>query len=326
MSKRSFKRRLGGFFKYLGTLIAAVLFFAVGVIFIFEKGPSPEIRDLFVVTVMQSSAAKPLAGLFLDKAQVDEIVAASTAQDEDLNSDPDIVVIDDNKSTSDDIIVEEVHGPTYSGYMMLVSDPSRVYVYALPKFGGKDGLKLQEIVASEGAVAGVNGGGYHDAGGTGTGTRPIGIVISRGVWRNGDKNDTYKVIGFDNDNKLVVGKMTGNDAINKGIRDALYWGPALIVNGKAVSVSGGGGLNPRTAIGQRADGTVLLLVIDGRQPNSMGASYKDLIGIMQSYGAVTAANLDGGYSTSMVYKGEILNHLRFSGERSIPTAILVEAR
>jgi exopolysaccharide biosynthesis protein len=107
--------------------------------------------------------------------------------------------------------------------------------------------------------------------------------------------------------------------------DAISFGPALIINGESVPILGsGGGLNPRTAIGQRADGAILLLVIDGRQPHSIGATLRDVADVMADFGAVNAANLDGGSSTLMVYNGEILNSTSLlTGPRRIPTAIVV---
>ena len=62
------------------------------------------------------------------------------------------------------------------------------------------------------------------------------------------------------------------------------------------------GVAQRTAIGQRADGTFILLVTDGRSASSIGANYNDVIDIMVAYGAVTAGMLDGGSSTVMYYE------------------------
>ena len=116
--------------------------------------------------------------------------------------------------------------------------------------------------------------------------------------------------------------MTGQQALDRGIRDALSFGPVLVMNGKASTVKGSGsGLNPRTAIGQRADGAVLLLVIDGRQPASLGATYADLIEIMLDFEAVNAANLDGGNSTGMYYKGSLVNKGLFP--RGLPDCFIV---
>jgi len=116
--------------------------------------------------------------------------------------------------------------------------------------------------------------------------------------------------------------MSGKKAFDMGIRDALCYGPTLIVNGEKVEMSGyGSGVNPRTAIGQRRDGAILLLVINGRQLSSLGATYSDLATILWDFGAVNAANLDGGTSTAMYYKGKIVNQiLRL---RKLPTAIVV---
>ena len=111
-----------------------------------------------------------------------------------------------------------------------------------------------------------------------------------------------------------------------GVRDAVKFGPILLVNGEPVEALGdGSGLNPRTAIGQRADGAMLLLTIDGRQSNSIGASLADVRDVMLDFGAVNAANLDGGSSTSMIYNGEMINqNASLIGLRKMCTAILVK--
>ena len=103
--------------------------------------------------------------------------------------------------------------------------------------------------------------------------------------------------------------MTGTEALEMGIRDAVDWGPYLIVDGvnqfgnvKRYTWTCG-----RAAIGQRADGIVLLLVIDGLQSHSKGASYADMAKIMEDYGAINAANLDGGTSTMMVENHKYVN-------------------
>ena len=120
-------------------------------------------------------------------------------------------------------------------------------------------------------------------------------------------------------------KRCGGYAESIGLRDAVSFGPALIVNGEAANYSGvGGGLNPRTAIGQRADGAVLLLAIEGRRSSSMGATMADLIDIMVEYGAVNAFNLDGGMSSSLWYNGEeIIDNANIRQDRAIPTAWVV---
>ncbi len=323
--EKSFKFRkfLKGLLLIFTAILIVLLLLVTALIYVFEKGPSTEVRDIFVVTVQQSAAAKPLAYLFLSEEEVNSIMEANSAAQDNSISDSDSVIIDKD-NVSDEITVVDVYGPSYNGKMMIIKDPSRVYVYSIPSYNVSQGMLLTEMVAAEGAVGGVNGGGYLDANSARAGTTPYGFVFSKGECRNG-MYEAYSMAGFDNNNKLVVGYMSYYDALNRGIRDALTWGPALIIDGYPVDVGYGGGLNPRTAIGQTSDGTVLLLVVDGRQPSSIGASYNDLIGIMQEFGAVNAYNLDGGNSAGMVYNGEVVNNMAgINGEKCIPTAVLVK--
>ena len=147
---------------------------------------------------------------------------------------------------------------------------------------------------------------------------------------NGNSGTSYHVTGITNDNKLIIGNMTQQQAIDNNIRDCVSIsnsiGPFLVINGEAQDVSGiGGGLNPRTAVGQAADGSILLLAVDGRQANSLGASFSDLQDIMLQYGAVNASTMDGGTSTQMYYEGEVINTpYSPTGPRMCPTAFMIK--
>ncbi len=201
----------------------------------------------------------------------------------------------------------------YEGFMAVIYDPSRV---TLAKSSGAGtsgntyGETLSTIAKKSGAKVAMNAGGFYDPNWSSNGGIPHGPVIIDGKlqseYARGFKSGG--LIGFTKDNKLVLKRMSGQEALDYGIRDAVDWGPYLIVNGKnkftqknyvwAVA---------RTAIGQRADGTVLLLVIDGLQEHSKGCYYNDLAAIMQKYGAVNAASLDGGTSTAMTVDGKYIN-------------------
>ena len=224
----------------------------------------------------------------------------------------------------DGLEIYDVHGPSYSGKMMVVHDPSRLMVGVCGDYTkGVSGKTLSSMAQSYNATAAVNGGGFVDQNGLGDGGTPTGLVITGGKLVYGSTGSRYDVIGFNKNNIFIVGSMTGQQALDAGIRDALSFGPILVMNGKASSVSGtGGGLNPRTAIGQRADGAVLLLVVDGRQATSLGATYKDLIEIMLDYDAINAANLDGGNSSGMYYNGSIVNKGLLT--RGLPTCFIVK--
>ena len=231
-------------------------------------------------------------------------------------------------SSEDGIEVYSVKSGTYSGYMMVVKDPSRVTVGTCrDKFTSEKGLQLKDIAKRYDALAAINGGGFEDSGGVGNGGKPVGLVISEGKVMHTGSGGKYNItVGFNQDNIMVIAKdMSKGEAEKKGIRDAITFGPALVVNGEPVSVKGqSSGLNPRTAIGQRADGAVLMLVIDGRQASSLGATYSDLISIMLEYGAINAINMDGGSSSLIYYKGEYLNAgVVLTGSRKMPTAFIV---
>ncbi len=333
----------------VGTVIALVLVAAIGAGFVAFRGPSRSLGDLLTVTMLETSALKFVPRIYYSKAEVDAILARNSVQEDTSETDTSLIVVagptpepgsepveaasnepnPENLAFSEDgIDVYEVHGATYNGWMMIVHDPSRVSVgVCREEFSSKPGMRLKEIAARYEAVAAVNGGGFSDEGGVGNGGRPLGLVVSQGKLLNKArvKSDHAVVAGFNQDNVLVVGKFTTEQAQEKGLRDALAFGPALVVNGEAAQVSGSSsGLNPRTAIGQRADGAVLLLVIDGRQASSLGATYSDLISVLMEYGAINAVNMDGGSSSLMCYKGEYLNKgVILTGDRDIPDGFIV---
>ena len=328
------------------TAVVLILFAALGAGRVGFKGPSRSLGDLLTVTMLETSALKFVPRLYYSQAEVDEIVARNSVDTGDRETDASLIVINgptpepgseaavqatpkpSNLIVSEDgIEIFDVEGATYNGWMMVVQDPSRVVTgVCRENFNSKEGLELYEIAERYDAVAAINGGGFSDAGGVGNGGQPSGLVIAGGqVLNKSGSGDHDVVVGFNENNVLIIGKMTSKQALDKGIRDALAFGPALVVNGEAAKVKGASsGLNPRTAIGQRADGAVLMLVIDGRQASSLGATYADLIKVMLEYGAINACNLDGGSSSLIYYKGEYLNRgVILTGSRKIPTGFVV---
>ena len=326
------------------TAILAVLAALLGVVYVMEKGPSETARNLFVISCRETSAMKWVPNIFLSDELVEEIAAQNAIKETDDITDPDLVRIPspDNAGVAaeadpdidpvgDGVDIIDVSGSTFKGKMMVVYDPSRVFVGISGKFGLEEqGRTLPDIYASyDNIIGAVNGGGFDDRPGHMTGGEPWGIVMSEGevLWGT-PMYYSWDTIGITWDNKLVVGKMTVQEAVDMGVRDAVKFGPILIVNGEPVEALGdGSGLNPRTAIGQRADGAMLLLTIDGRQSNSLGASLADVRDVMLDFGAVNAANLDGGSSTNMMFNGEIINQsASLIGLRKMCTAILVRGK
>ncbi|OAB32562.1 exopolysaccharide biosynthesis protein [Paenibacillus macquariensis subsp. defensor] len=222
--------------------------------------------------------------------------------------------------------IENITGSGYTGYVMIVNDPTKVRLGIPSKVG--TGEKVSDMVKRTGAIAGVNGGGFADPNGKGNGFKPIGVVISQGqLYYNGSggKKST-QIVGLDRLGKMIAGNYTLKELTDLGVQEAVTFQPRMIVNGKGLikNAGEGWGFAPRTAMGQREDGTILFVVIDGRQVGSVGANLYDVQQILLEHGAVIGANLDGGSSTVLVKDNEIVNSPSSQyGERYLPTAFLV---
>jgi len=335
----SLSRRIGRLLgRFSLVLLETVLLLAIalyGLMYLLANGPSPTARDLFVRSVRETSAMGFLADLYF----TEEEIAAMEASGEETYTETDaslITIADPETSTGadawglvdedgDGIILEEVKGEGYSGYMMVVLDPSRVILGTVPESYGIRGYTVEEMVNEFDAVAGINAGGFYDEGGSGNGSAPITMVAFEGEVYYPGKGSWNGFVGIDDNYILHVGKMKAKDLEEKNIQYGVGFGPVLIANGEvALSEKNVGGLNPRTAIGQRSDGAMLLLVVDGRQAYSIGCNYVDLCDIFLRYGAVNAYNLDGGFSTLMWYNdGYVNNSASVIGVRPVPTTFLV---
>lgn len=319
----------------LGTFLLVVVLALCALLTVVCRGPSAAAKELFVMTVSETGQAGFLAYWFLPDAEVDQIRAKNALADSEIPVDTNQIQIplpgEKGEEGENAIEIVEITGRNYTGKMMIVRDPSRVSVGTAEAYGsGKHGYSTLEMAKRTNSLAAVNAGGYYDTGNyTTSGGIPMGrgsedgLVIAGGELLWGELDQKYEIIGFDKNHVFRAEKMTARKALEVGIRDAVNFGPVLVVNGKP-NVFTNEAVNPRTAIGQRADGAVLLLVINGRQPNSLGATYADLTEIMVRFGAVNAANLDGGMSAYMVYENEVITSpCTGYGLRNVATSFLV---
>ena len=316
---------------FLGLTLLLVLAGVVCAVTLVMRGPSVHARDLMTMSLRETSALYWIPGLYISESEILEIVASNTMEYKEQDIDTEKIVIEEPEADDETPLIEvfEISGPTYVGDVMLIHQPSRVFIGHKGPYDGSAGKVVSEICELNGAIAGINGGGFLDPNGFGNGGTPDGFVIAEGDIAYGRGSGANVTIGINNEDKLIIGRMTAAEALASGLRDAVCvrtsYAPVLIVNGEAQNVSGsGGGINPRTAIGQRADGAIIFVTTDGRQANSLGSTFSDMINIMQDLGAVNAASLDGGSSTQMYYEGEYLNTpYALSGPRIVPHAFLV---
>ena len=310
-----------------------------GVMFVLAKGPSVTARDLFVRSVRETSAVGFLANIYFSNEEIAQIEKVEEVE-EFQETDTSLVTITKPAESvqgpvadewgfvdedGDGIILNEVKGEGFSGFMMIVLDPSRVIMGSVPSSYNARGYTVEQMVRQFDAVAGINAGGFYDPNGEGNGSIPDSMTVFEGEVYYAHMGTRQGFVGLDSNHVLHVGKPTEAEVKAWDIQYGASFGPVLIANGEvALPEDNVGGLNPRTAIGQRSDGAILLLVIDGRQVISIGATLRDLVDIFLEYGAVNACNLDGGSSSMMWFgDGYVNNCASVIGIRPVPTSFVV---
>ena len=318
-----FGRIVRRFFLVLFTVIALILVAACLAANLIFNGPSPAARDILTMTLLEPSGTKWIPGLFMDAQTLDSIRTRDDSNLKDEFSNTSEIVINKDAAISagtdewanspDGIRFESHSGDTYNAHIMIVRDPSKVYLgTSTENFSTSiPGTRIDDQIETDGAIAGVNAGAFFDNGTSdpSVGSVPEGLVYSKGVckWTTGSPPNGIKgFAGFNKDNILVVAQdnLSKAQAEELNIRDGCCFGPVLIMNGEInqEAYNSNSGWNPRTAIGQRKDGAVVFVCIDGRQAGSAGGTYKDVIDIMIEYGVVNACNMDGGSSSIRVYR------------------------
>jgi exopolysaccharide biosynthesis protein len=298
-------------------------FLTVGII---RTGVIPGLQEFLVTSAMTTLSHKYIANIAASDARIKEIMENNKVVESYEQFDGSKINEGIGKDTSDQIKLSEINRDGFKGYILEVKKPERIFL-GTPKQLGNYGTKITQLAENYNAFAGINAGGFSDENGKGRGGTPTGIIIENGEIKYVDNSiSKFSIIGFNRSNVLVVGWYTLDQIKNLDLRDAVAFRPLLIVNGKPTTMYGDGGWGtaPRTAIGQKEDGTVIMIVIDGRQVHSLGATMKQLQEIMLENGAVNAANLDGGSSTVMYFNGKIVNSPSSPyGDRYLPSAFLI---
>ena len=283
-------------------------------------------RNIWIETAMTTDQHKWLATSFFPEYLIKEVMDAQVditdightdvkkeEEEIDILGQKDLVVGEKDKhgnevlinDIEEGIVVLKVVTSNYVGRLVLIDDPSRVYI-STTDYKNSRGEFICDYLEKEDAVIASNASGFHDPGGTSVGGVVTAQCVAQGEYW-GNYSSKYITVGFDKDNRLIVGEFS--DWEERGLRDAFQYHPALIINGdKVIEGSSGWGLQPRTVIGQAENGVVMIFVVDGRQVGySLGATMGDCADVLEMYGAVNAGACDGGSSSTLAYEGEIIN-------------------
>ncbi|MGL4572795.1 MAG: phosphodiester glycosidase family protein [Clostridium sp.] len=321
------------------TLICFIVFELVFTIvtapFILLYGPFENAKKIYVGSAMTTLNHQYLATWFLSKERINDILNSSSSNsDAGIRNNDSVVQVSGKRDNTIELFKFE--NSKYNGKMLVIKDPSRVQV-AYTSNLYKKGETTSEMAEKNNAIAAINGGSFVDTSSnsnwTGNGGTPTGVIISNGKLIFSDlKSDDTKTecMAITKEGKMLAGKYSINELKALNVKEAVSFKPVLIKDGAPTPLDGGNGswgIAPRTAIGQRADGSIVMMVIDGRDlVSGMGCTMTELQTLMLTKGeCVTAINLDGGKSTTMYLNGEVINKVSNGlGERYIASSIIVK--
>ena len=295
----------------------------IALCFLLVYGPYDKARVFWITTSMETMSHRYLANIFYStdtiKKVMNENYLIELTEDTNINN---ITIGQTEKKTTYESIYEqqilehdedalykliEFKYNEFNCYLVAIYDPTRIESAYSSNI--RRGEILSSIANRNEAIVAINGGGYLWKNGY-----PSGILVNNGKLIHAESSGKYMTAAFNNDGILMVGAISASDISSKNIKHALSFNPALIINGKSVTIkgTGGSGMNPRTVIAQRKDGIVLFLVVNGYGQNLSwkgrgGVYLNDLLVILERYKAYNAINMDGGSSTTLVINGKLIN-------------------
>lgn len=325
-------------------IVTVILDFLAIIGFFITYGPIPYFRNLLITTAMTTRTHQYLAYIFYTSETINEVMNQNVVNDFNTTTDTSMIkfnkeLVKDNNYANEfeeQILKRDEGNDLYKVFttkynnntihMLVVYDPSRISM-VLSKKNANGGQYLSTMAKDYEAIAAVNASGFTRNRNTRAIT-PTGVVISDGKIVSGS-TDTTQIIGFNEDNVLILTYDDAKTAVKNGIKEGMSFGPFLIMNGEKAEMKGDGGWGyaPRTAIAQRKDGIVIFAVSDGRGKGSLGPSMVQLADFLYQYGAYNAANLDGGGSSALYVDGKLLNNpggYGYTGERYLCNAWILK--
>lgn len=201
------------------------------------------------------------------------------------------------------LVVVRIREEFFRGVLILARDPHRLSCAAAENWG-TIGQTAGEIARDNGALVALTASGF-DATGP-EGAYQTGAAMCGGIPWGEHLKPGYKRLELRRDDRLYI--VDAPTPFHPDCTDATEWTPALIIDGKTVVTRDDhyNARNPRCCLGQRADGTILMLCIEGRYLDSLGATAPECAEILARYGAFQAMNLDGGTSAICWYDGQYI--------------------
>ncbi len=270
-----------------------------------------------------------------DNVGDEEIDAADTGSTEDVKTDSEentVIETTANSYSDGNISVtiteyRKYDTTIYVADVQITSKSALKTAFADSSYGRNITENTSDIAEDVNAILAVNGDFY--------GAQESGYVIRNGVlYRDTAAEDRQDLVIYEDGSFEVIeeSEVTAQELLDKDAWQVLSFGPGLVEDGEiAVSeneeVGKAMASNPRTALGVTEDGHYLFVVSDGRTSESEGLSLYEMAEFMQSLGAATAYNLDGGGSSTMYFNGEVVNNPTTSGrnikERSVSDIVYI---
>ena len=321
--KKRKKKKKNKINKWFYTFVVLDILAVLGLFVVY--GPWDGFRNLWITSAMTTMSHHYLANTFYSEDTINKTISMNYVEDIDEATNVDAISFSNTDTGVYESEYEEqilkrnegndlykvfdvkVNGST--AHIAVIYDPSRIH-YTVSSRITRGGQRLFELAKEQEAIVAVNASGFARRG---VKLIPNGVTIMDGkVLQNGKIDSKQQgIIGFNNDNVLVLIKGDADDAIKAGLRDAMTFGPFLYVNGAPAKISGngGGGCHPRTVIAQRKDGIVFFIVFDRRDyiKGELGATFSDLVQVLTRYKAYNAANLDGGGSSTLIVENKFGN-------------------
>ena len=287
------------------------------------------------VPATQTQESQTQTGESATAAVVNTASGAAQTQQQGESASSEVVVTDSTYSGNGlSIVITTVRTNNTNAYVadvQLTSASSLRTAFAQDTFGNNITQTTSEMAQANNAILAINGDYY--------GANKRGYVIKNGVLyrdtvRQGDDTQDLAIYADGSFSIIDETQVSAQELLDNGVVQLLSFGPTLIENGEIQvsatdEVSRAKTTNPRTAIGIIDDLHYIIVVADGRTDESEGLSLLELAKLMESYGCVTAYNLDGGGSSPMVFNGALVNQPTTNGdeisERSVSDIVYIVA-